>query len=239
MDEFACYDNLEIENMDKFVDNFVHKVPYKNKNELSPQWPFRMLIVGSSSIGKTNTLLNIIMKQIVFDKLYLYVKDPTEDKYQCLLGFLTHLQNEFEPEEPFYEIGTTVDDVVKCDDLESEKQNLIIFDDFVTERHQESISDLFIRCRKRNASAIYQTQNLFSVPQNIRKNCNYVLLFNTNKRERKELAKTYATDIESKDFENIYMEATREPYSFLLIDLKTEKKCMRYRKQFNGLLINC
>ena len=63
-----------------------------------------------------------------------------------------------------------------------------------------------------------------------------MLLFSTNKRERKELAKSYASDIESKEFETIYMDAISEPFSFMVIDNKTPHKCMRYRKGFDGLL---
>lgn len=227
------FEDVTIENMDPIVEQFVEKPKPKNKGPLAPQWPFRMMIVGSSSLGKTNTLLNIIMKQVIFDKIYIYLKDPTEDKYEFLFSLLQSLQKNFE--EPIYEIGTKPEDVVNTDDLDATKQNLIIIDDFVVEKNQKTIEDLYIRCRKRNASVIYQTQNLFEVPQNVRKNCNYVLLFKTNKRERKEIAKTYATDIESKEFENLYMDATAEPFSFLMIDMKTSKECMKYRQNFDGL----
>ena len=34
---------------------------------------------------KTNALLNLTEKQPYIDKIYLYVKDPYEAKYQCLI----------------------------------------------------------------------------------------------------------------------------------------------------------
>ena len=49
-----------------------------------PDHPYRILIVGSSGSGKTNTLLNLINNQPDVDKIYLYAKDPYENKYQFL-----------------------------------------------------------------------------------------------------------------------------------------------------------
>ena len=49
-----------------------------------------MLILGGSGSAKTNTLLNLIKQQdddgySVIDKIFLYVKDPNEAKYQYLI----------------------------------------------------------------------------------------------------------------------------------------------------------
>ena len=232
-------DNVEIENMDKLINEYVPNQQYQNKNELAMQWPFRCLIVGASSLGKTNVVINIVLKQLIFDKLYLYFKDETEDKYQFLIGYFTSIQKLYDEEnntnDSIIEWSTDPNDIVDCNDLDNKKQNLIIIDDYVVEKNQKSIEDLFIRCRKRNASIIYQTQNLFATPKNIRKNCNYVLLFSTNKREISEIAKTYGNDIDFKEFVRLYKIATSEPYGWMLIDMKTPYLPLRYRSKFNGL----
>ena len=49
-----------------------------------------MLILGGSGSTKTNALLNLIKQQdddgySVIDKIFLYVKDPNEAKYQYLI----------------------------------------------------------------------------------------------------------------------------------------------------------
>ena len=62
---------------------------YTNENKISqnPNWPYipdhpyRILIIGGSESGKTNTLLNLINNQPDIDKIYLYRKDLYEDKY--------------------------------------------------------------------------------------------------------------------------------------------------------------
>ena len=58
-----------------------------NKNEdKNNNWPFRMLIIGPSSSGKTNTLLHLINNLHSIDKIYLYAKDIHEPKYECLIN---------------------------------------------------------------------------------------------------------------------------------------------------------
>ena len=63
-----------------------------NKHDLNqpqlPGHPYRILIIGGSGSGKTNALVNLIKQQdnddySIIDKIYLYVKDSYEAKYQC------------------------------------------------------------------------------------------------------------------------------------------------------------
>ena len=47
-----------------------------------------------------NALLNLINNQLDIDKIYLYAKDPYEEKYQCLIskGESTRLKHFNDPE---------------------------------------------------------------------------------------------------------------------------------------------
>lgn len=234
-------DLMKIENMDDLINEFIPQKKYRNKSVLTMQWPFRCLVVGASSIGKTNVVMNIILKQLDFDKIYLYFKDETEDKYGFLISYFTALEKQYnainDTEEKILEWSINPKEMVKCNDLDENRQNLIVVDDMVVEKKQQQIEDLFIRCRKRNTSIIYQTQNLFETPKNIRKNCNYVILFATNKREMNEIAKTYANDIDRDEFIRLYKDATSEPYGWMLIDMKTPHLAMRYRSKFDGMYV--
>ena len=64
----------------------------KNNHNLNwlqiPDYPYIILIIGGSGSGKTNASLKLIKKQVddysFIDKMYLYVKDSNEAKYQYL-----------------------------------------------------------------------------------------------------------------------------------------------------------
>ena len=53
----------------------------ENIKEHNPNWPqvpdhlHRILIIGGSGAGKTNSLFNLISRQPDIDKIYLYAKD--------------------------------------------------------------------------------------------------------------------------------------------------------------------
>ena len=70
-------------NLDNIVNN--------NNNNHNGKWPYipdysyRILIIGGSGSGKTNTLLNLINEQKDIDKIYLYAKDLSEAKYGHLI----------------------------------------------------------------------------------------------------------------------------------------------------------
>ena len=65
--------------------NFDH---YTNENQTKhnskwsyiPDHPYRILIIGGSGCGKTNTLLNFINNQLDIDEICLYAKDPYEGR---------------------------------------------------------------------------------------------------------------------------------------------------------------
>ena len=46
---------------------------------------YKILIIGGSGSIKTNTLLNSINQKEDIDKIYLYIIDPFESKYQLLI----------------------------------------------------------------------------------------------------------------------------------------------------------
>ena len=67
-------------------DNYTNesKLEHNLKWPYIPDHPYRILIIGGSGSGKTNALLNLLNNQPDIDKIYLYVKDPSEAKYQYL-----------------------------------------------------------------------------------------------------------------------------------------------------------
>ena len=88
----------------------------KNKKwSYIPDHPYRIIIIGSSGSGKTNTLLNLIKEQgyhDVIDNIYLYARDLNKPKYQFLIknrenAGIKHVNNP----NAFIECSNTMDDV--------------------------------------------------------------------------------------------------------------------------------
>ena len=70
-------------NLDSIVNNNNEK--HNEKWPYIPDYPYRILIIGGSGSGKTNTLLHLINEQKDIDKIYLYAKDLSESKYEYLI----------------------------------------------------------------------------------------------------------------------------------------------------------
>ena len=193
-----------------------------------PDHPYRILIIGGSGSGKTNTLLNLIKKLGDIDKIYLYAKDLSKPKYEFLIKKLEdpgtkHLNNL----NAFIECSNTMDDVYEnINDYNPirKRKILIVFDHIIADimtnkKFQAIIKELFIRCRKLNISLVFITQSYFRVPKDVRLNLTHYLIMKINNRkELQNIAVNHSADIDYQDFINIYRECTREPYSFLTID---------------------
>jgi len=199
-----------------------------NVHFLAPKWSFRMLIIGPSGCGKSNLLMNLILKYLYFDKLFLYSKHLDQPLYKTFMK-TTEQNNAFT-------FSNNVEDVVDIDSLNREEQNLICFDDFLTEKNQDVFEQFVIRGRHKNASVIYLTQSYFSTPKDLRLNCNFFVLFDVqSKRELIDIQKDHATNIGKDKFVKLYSEATMDPYSFFVIDKQTRNIPLMYRKCFDGL----
>ena len=85
----------------------------------NPNWPYildhphRTLIVGGSGSGKINVFLNSIKNQRPdIDKIYLYVKDPLESKYQFFINGREKVGiKKLKNPKAFSDYSETVDDV--------------------------------------------------------------------------------------------------------------------------------
>ena len=215
-----------------------------NKNWLYiPDHPYRILIIGGSGSRKTNLLLNLIENQPDIDKIYLYAKDPYESKYQYLTNKRGGVGiNYFNDPKAFIKYSNDMHDVYKnIHDYNLDKQNkiLIVFDDMIadmihTKKLNLVVTELFIRGRKLNISLVFITQPYFKDPKDVRLNTSHLFIAKIpNKRELQQIAINHSSDINTKDFVNIYGKCTSEPYYFLVNDTTlTSNNPLRFRKNF-------
>ena len=102
-----------------------------------PDHPYRILIIGGSGSGKTNVVLNLINNQPDIDKIYLYAKDPYEDKYQFLIKKRESIGlKHFNDPKAFIEYSNDMQDVhkkIKEYNIGKKHKILIVFDDVIAD----------------------------------------------------------------------------------------------------------
>ena len=160
---------------------------YTNENKINhnPNWPYipdhpyRILIIGGSGSGKTNTLLNLINNQPDIDKIYLYAKDLYEPKYQFLINKRESIGlKHFNDPKAFIEYSNDMHDVYKnINDYNPDKENriLIVFYDMIVDMINNKnlnsiVTELFIRGRKLHISLLFIKQSYFKVSKVVRLN---------------------------------------------------------------------
>ena len=174
--------------------------------------PFTCTVAGPTSSGKTQFVLRLIRHA---DEL---IHPPPERILYCY--------GEFQPsflELPQIEFHEGFPDVTRFD---GRHRYLLIIDDLMNEVNQ-NVCNIFTKLsHHRNVSVIFVTQNLFHRNKHVRTmnlNTHYIVLFK-NPRDAGQVS-TLARQMypgKSKFVVEAYEDATKEPYGYLLIDLKPE-----------------
>ena len=186
------------------------KIPNYDKKETSnnfkqlyeymylPDRCFRMLICGKSGCGKTNTVLHMLIKPLIYyDKIYLYSKNLEREKYTHLSKTLEMIaeKNKIPIDEIFH---SSNEEIIPISEMENRNQNVVIFDDYVCEKNQNDIINYFIQVRHKNCCVIYQSQSYYKTPKDIRINCSHYIIFESpTKRENEAMCNEHEIDKEA------------------------------------------
>ena len=94
------------------------------------------------------------------------------------------------------------------------------------------VTELFSKGRKLNISLVFIKQTYFAVSKNVTLNSmHYFIMVVPNKRELQQIAFNHSSDINFKDFMNLYWKCTAKLYSVLVIDATlTSNNTSRFRK---------
>jgi len=230
---------MEITNIDEIFEGCMPKKVYKNINEFAPQWPFRMALLGASGGGKTNVICCLVFYYLYFDSLTLLIKDVDEDKYKYIVDYIekvNELRVELKKEPIELNVYTDASELKDVNEFDCNKQHLLIIDDFINENSkiQHHISEYFIRGRKHGISVIYQAQSFLALDKTIRKNCNYIILFDLGKRELLTIKQFYSITISDDLFFKLYNDCMKNKFGFMMLDFKNND--MRYRNKFDKIL---
>ncbi len=192
--------------------------------------PFIGVINGSVRSGKSNILINMIYNDEFykdsFDKIIfisptvnndITLKHLSED--EDVLKIDSDLEN-------LDDILRTIVETKEKDEEELNKYYLIVMDDCLGFIKQRSyVSFLCTRYRHYKLSLIFTTQNFRSIPNIIRQNATFYLIFRTtNKKEEAKYCDEFSSIFDK--WEELYEIETKEPYSFLYLDLRN---CCAYK----------
>ena len=180
------------------------------------QHPFTAMICGATSSGKT-VLTRSILKE--YKTTTSISKEPLNVIY-CYGAY----QSLFERKIPKVNI-TYHEGLITAEGIEEIKPDMIIIDDLMTElSNNPELSALFTKkSHHLNISVIFITQNIF--PQgkemrNVSLNTTYIFLMKAirDKSQIVRFAAQYAPK-KTQEFMAAFEDATKEPYSYLLIDM--------------------
>jgi len=188
--------------------------------------PFRMMIIGGSGAGKTQTFMNILHNfGDTFQNLFVITKNADEPIYNYLKDKTAKSGG--------VEILEGIDNAPDLDKLDKDEQTLIVMDDLVLEKNQQKLEQYFIRARKLNCSLIYITQSYYAVPKMIRQNLTYLVIKRLNTlSDLFRIMREYSLGVDKGQLKKIYDSATDTKQNFLLVDLE-EAPEDRFRKNFN------
>ena len=102
--------------------------------------------------------------------------------------------------------------------IDQKRKILIVFDDMIADiiknkKLNSIVTELFIRGRKLSISLAFITKSYFKVPRDVRLNTTHFFIAKiSNDRELKQIATNHLSDINTKDFTNIYRKYIVEQY---------------------------
>ena len=158
------------------------------------------------------------------DKIYLYVKDPYEAKYQYIINKREKVAlDHCDDPKVVIEYSGDMQDVYKIiEDYNPRKnrQALMVFDDMIVDMINNKklnliVTELLIRGRKLNISIVFITQSFFKVPKDVRLNSTHFFIMKfRNKRELQQIALNHSSDIDFKDFAKFFKNTLRNHILF-------------------------
>ena len=136
-------------------------------------------------------------------------------KYQYLINKKEDVGiNHFNNPKAFIGYSNDKQDVCKnIDEYNPDKENkiLLVFDDMIADminnrKLNSVVTELCIRGRKLNISLVFITQSYFNIPKDVRLNTSHFFISKIpNKRQLQQIAINHSSDINTKDFTNIYI----------------------------------
>ena len=132
----------------------------------------------------------------------------------------------------------TADDVPDPEDLDANKNNLMILDDLQLTK-QNKCENYYIRGRHSNVDCFYLAQNYFLLPrQTIRENTNFICLFPQDDKNVDHIYRDHvSSDMKKEEFKKFCKHCWSQPHGFAVIDLSSKKDYGKYRSGLDDFYI--
>lgn len=206
---------------------------------LLPQHPFRMITVGRSGSGKTIMTLNLLVKYLKYDCLYLICTTANlQKKYDLICDLALTFPTKFK----------VIEDLKKFDlkQINKNKINLILCDDLneLPDNELLKINLLFCKGRHYNCSIIYLSQYFYRIGVRARGSASHFVFFAVNsEKDKRRIFRDIANDLSPDQFLKLFNEATEisdgaDKFSCFVVDNTQSKLCMRFRRNFVSLFLD-
>jgi len=216
--------------------NFYEIIPKKYLDDVeNPNYhlhhieiPFRMCVAAPSGSGKSNFVINLIRVFSAgigtFADITIVTRNKDEPLYNWLAGQSDNIH-----------IVEGIQNNPKLDDFDKKYNHLLIWDDLVLSKNLDTVTEYYIRARKKNVSLMFLSQSYVDIPKMIRKNSTYLILFDLggSKREQDYIMKEWSGELERDELRLIYNDATSEKLCPLIIKGGKTNRNEKYRIGFN------
>ena len=210
--------------------------------DILPKLPLRMIIYGSSASGKGVLLNNLLGPRFPYRKVFgknVFVFSSTfslgDDSLQDIDVSDDNIFDTLD-EHLLRDIVDEQKSIIHEFGKQSAPNILIVLDDVLTQisRKQSSVlRELFFSGRHYKISVIMLVQSYKGVTKSMRTNSSHSVFFSFDNRKEIESMREEA-NADPKIFERILEDATREKFSFLVVNHKQTDRNKRFQKRFSN-----
>lgn len=220
------------------IKNYYNHLPNELKRESKTNKTFKnhhilpnsmICAIGGTGSGKSNSIIDLIHRMNgTFYQIIVFNPVSTDEPLIAML----------KKQMPEVQLISDINELPPLSSFEDDKDQpkLLIVDDFINLNRKDfkKVNEYFTGGRKASFTVVALAQNYTSIPKVITRNCHYffILKLNDNTTINNIIRNHNIYDVEKAKFRSMYDDATEEPLSFLMVDLRTKDKNEHLRKCF-------
>lgn len=228
---------------------YLSEVPEHLQNQEIPGFPSTVAIIGKPGGGKTNLVMNLLLKEIFWNKFFdkIYLLGPTVKMDKLFKNIKVPEDQVVTDSEEFMpkliEWTTRQKEEVKMDPKRAPKC-LFFFEDITAYRQtvqkDPKFGECFTTIRHHKSSAVVNFHKYTALERTARINCMHICVFPVNKTDMDQIYEEYATAHLDKDDFTVMCRFAWKPDEenkkpFLYINMYAEDN-KRFRKCFTKII---